>query len=150
MESTPDLGYIPGVKPRGGFVFIGVLLLLIHDDQTDIFQGGKHRATGAYHHLNLSPADAFPFIQPLPHRKGTVKDGHIIAKASVEMFHRLGGQGDFRHHDDDCLSVGNDLPGQLEENRGFSASRYPIQQGGAVFPFSIKSRKLVIGFLLVF
>ena len=58
-------GDVVGIVPGGGLTLVGMLLLLVHDDQPDILQRGKHRAAGTHHDVGISLLDAPPLQKAL-------------------------------------------------------------------------------------
>ena len=59
--------------PGGFLLLIGMLVLLIHDDQAERFHRREHRRPGADDDARPALADFFPFIVPLPRREVTVQ-----------------------------------------------------------------------------
>ena len=96
VQSQPE-GDLPGMIPGRLLGFIGMLLLLVHDDDARPFQGRKHRRTGADDHPRFSFADSAPLVVPLPHSQRAVEHRHVPAKMAHEPLDELGRQGNFRH-----------------------------------------------------
>ena len=118
-----------------------MLLLLIHDDKAQIFHRRENRRAGPHHHIHLSPADAFVFIQPLTEGKGAVNDRHPAAEGRQKPADGLRGQRDFRDKDNAPPALGQHPVGQGEVNGGFSAAGHPVQKPGpAAFPVALPQR----------
>ena len=105
-------GHLPGVVAGGGLGLIGVLLLLVYDDKTQVLYRGEHRRAGAHHDGGLPPADPLPLVQALPQGETAVEQGDAVPKPAAELPDGLGGEGNLRHHDDDALPL---LPHVLDE-----------------------------------
>ena len=74
-------GNLVGRVARRGFRPVGVLLLLINDDETDIFQRRKHCAAGTNHDICTTILDHLPLQQAF----GVVECGVLHRHAAAEL-----------------------------------------------------------------
>ena len=65
LLNTQEFGHITGMITGIIFGFIGIFLLLIHDEQTKSLHRSKHGRAGPDHHIHKSGSDAFPLVIPL-------------------------------------------------------------------------------------
>ena len=93
----PLPGYLVGRVPGRRFRAVGVLLLLIHDDQADVLQGGKDGTASAYHDVGSPVLDHLPLQQTLGVVEGRVLHRHPAAKLALEPQDHLRGKADLRH-----------------------------------------------------
>ena len=59
-----------------------------------------------------------------------VHDDDIVAETAQESAHDLAGQGDFRHQDDDLLSLSQYLLGKLHIDFRLAAARNAVEDVG--------------------
>ena len=90
-------GDLVGGVARCGFRPVGVLLLLVNDDKTDVFQRRKHSAAGANHDICTAVLDHLPLQQTLGMVERGVLHRHPAAELSFEPQDHLRGQADLRH-----------------------------------------------------
>ena len=126
-------GNIPGMVAGRPFRLIGTLLLLIHDDQTQIFQRCKYRRPGPQHHGGLAIPDALPLVVPFRHAKAAVQQRHLLPEIGGEARHHLGRQGDLRHQDHDRLSLLQQFLCQTDIDQCFTAAGDALQQCHTAF-----------------
>ena len=103
-----------------------MLLLLVHDDQPDIRAGGEHSRAGPHHDAGLSPPDAFPLVHPFPHGKPAVEHGDAAAVTADEEALRLGGQRDFRDHDQHLTAVRDHPVDQIHIHLRFAGAGHAV------------------------
>ena len=90
-------GHLVGRIAGRGFRAVGVLLLLVNDDKTDIFQRRKHSAAGANHDICTAVLDHLPLQKAFGVVEGRVLHCHPAAKLALEPQDHLRGQADLRH-----------------------------------------------------
>ena len=101
-------GEIPPVVARRILLFIGRIVLLIHDNEPAFLHRCEYG--GARSDGNTRPAAAYgmPLIETLTIAHGTVQNGHRprdIRKATLEASQRLRCQRDFRHKNQDSFPL---------------------------------------------
>lgn len=74
-----ELGGVAGVVARGIFGFVGILLLLIHDDEAEIAARGKNGASRSDHNARSSGLDALPLIVALANGERAVEYRDVIS-----------------------------------------------------------------------
>ena len=77
---APELGGVAGVVARGVFGFVGILLLLIHDDEPKIAARGKDGASRSDHNARSSGLDALPLIVALTNGERAVEYRDVISE----------------------------------------------------------------------
>ena len=90
---------------RGGLRFVGVLVLLVDNDEPDPWYGRENRRTGADGDIRVSVAETAPGVVSLSGGQAGVDHRHAVSEARHETPHGLRGQGDLRHQHDDSLAV---------------------------------------------
>ena len=74
-----------------------MLLLLIDDDEPDVFQRRKDGAAGAHHDVCAAILDHLPLQKAFGVVEGRVLHRHPAAKLTFEPQDHLRGQADLRH-----------------------------------------------------
>ena len=110
---------------------VAVLLLLVQDNHSQVFQRGEHRAAGTQNHPNLSPLDPLPLVVALAEAERAVEHGHLVAEVGGKALQHLGRQSNLRHQDHAGLSIGNDLLEQTDIDLRLSAAGDAEEQGAA-------------------
>ena len=77
---TAVFGGVAGMVARGIFGFVGILLLLIHDDEAEISARGEDGASRADHNARSSGLDALPLIVALANGERAVEYRDIISE----------------------------------------------------------------------
>ena len=65
-------------------------MLLVHNDDADIFQRSKDRRAGADDDAGLAAPDAAPFIIAFPIGQPAVENGNAVTEPGAETAHQLG------------------------------------------------------------
>ena len=92
-----ELRDIARMVARRVFRAVGRLLLLIHDDKSEIRQRRKHRAARAEHDPHVAAADALPLVVALRQLKSAVEHGDVLAEIGGKFRHHLRRERDLRH-----------------------------------------------------
>ena len=93
-------GHVAGMVARCLVLLIGILVLLVHDDDAQVFERRKNRAARADDDPRGPAVDLVPFVVALAVGEVAVQDRNFflhVREAGFEAFHRLRGQCDFRH-----------------------------------------------------
>ena len=93
----PLPGHLVGGVPGRGFGAVGVLLLLVDDDEADVLQRGKDGAPGPHHDVGAAVLYHLPLEQALGVVQGRVLDGHPPPEPALEAEDHLRRQAYFRH-----------------------------------------------------
>ena len=126
-------GNIPGMVAGSPFRLIGTLLLLIHDNQAQIFQRRKYRRASPQYHCGLTLPDTLPLVVPFCHAKAAVQQRYLVSEISGEARHYLGCQGDLRYQDHDRLTLLQQLLSQTDIDQCFTAAGDALQQCHTAF-----------------
>ncbi len=127
-EARSRLRRLPGVIPRGILGLVGVLMLLIDDDKTEMGKWGKQRGAGADHDLTAAIQRPFPLVVALSLRHPGIHDGDTVAEPGVKAHHRLPGEGNLRNEKNCLETLREYLLDHLHIDLGFSASRNSVQK----------------------
>lgn len=121
-------GHLRRAEPRRGLGLIGALLFLVNNDEAEVFHRGKHSAAGADDNIRPAVPDAPPLIGALRHGEGAVQHRRAAAIPGAEPLDDLGGQADFRHHDNGPPPFGKGLVDEPQEHLGLAAAGDAIEQ----------------------
>ena len=149
VPGTAEFGHVPGVIPRGGFRFIGVLLLLVHDNQAEVVAGGEHGRAGADHHAGFPPLDPLPLVHSLPDGQRAVKHRHAPPVFFQKQAHHLGRQADFRHQNQYLAAVLQHLVDEIHIHLGFATAGDAVQQRAGRLTLAVPAEQRVIRRLLL-
>ena len=153
QEQCPILGralpghLVGGVAGRG-FGTVGVLLLLVDDDEADVFQRREDGAAGAHHDVGPAVLDHLPLEQPFRVVEGRVLHGHPPAELALQPQDHLGGQADLRYkHQRPPPQLQTPLD-ELEEDQRFAAAGHAVEQRRMGFGiFEVRQQGIVCGLL---
>ena len=109
-------------------LFIGRILLLVHNYQPDVIKRRKQRRPRTDYDTSLAPAHPDHRIIALRQRQAAVHDHNIIREITFKGHHYLTCQRDFRHQYDDLPSCRPDLGRHFHINLRLAAARYPFKQ----------------------
>ena len=93
----PLPGHLVGGVPGRGLGAVGVLLLLVDDDEADVLQRGKDGAPRPHHDVGTAVLYHLPLEQTLGVVEGRVLDGHPPPEPALEAEDHLRRQADLRH-----------------------------------------------------
>src|SRR5579884_853265 len=127
LQPRPHDGHISAMIARRGFLFEGVFMLFIDNDEAEPFGRREDGAASADDDLRLARRYAPPVSAALRVAQMTMKHGHLAA-AAAKALDRLRRQADFRHHYQRFLALGNDLFDGAQINLGFAAAGDAVQQ----------------------
>ena len=78
-------GCVATVIPRRFFLLVAGLVLLIHDDQAEVFERRENRGARADHYARFPAADAPPFARALHIRQAAVQSGDGVAELCADQ-----------------------------------------------------------------
>ena len=124
----PLPGHLVGGVPGRGLGAVGVLLLLVDDDEADVFQWRKDGAAGTHHDVGPAVLDHLPLEQSFRVVEGRVLHGHPPAELALQPQDHLGGQADLRYkHQRPPPQLQAPLD-ELEEDQRFAAAGHAVEQ----------------------
>ncbi len=126
---SADQGQVPGVVPQAVVLFVGGVVLLIHDDQPEVPDRRKKGRPGADDQTDIAAPEPFPLV--IPHAPGdaAVEDGDLpLRKPFADAGEELRREGDLRDEIDRAAAVPKDLIDGLEVNLGLAASRHAMEE----------------------
>ena len=142
-------GHLVGRVAGRGFGAVGVLLLLVDDDEADVFQRREDRAAGAHHDIGAAVLDHLPLQKPLGMVEGRMLHGHPLAEPALQSQDHLGRQADLRHQHQCPLAQLQAPLDELQEHQRFAAAGHAVEQGrmgGGIFEMR---QQYLIGRLLL-
>ena len=133
LQPAADHGHIAGVVPGRLFLFVSVLVLLVHDHQSQRLHGRENGRARADDDPGAALADFVPFVMPFPGRQMTVQHRHQGrvrpgAEPGFEALHGLRREGDFGHEHDAALALRQGVRQGLQINLRLAAPRDAVQQ----------------------
>ena len=117
-------GVVAGRALRG----IAAVVLFVQHDDAHIFDRSEHRRTCADGDAGAPLAQALPFVEALPRRKGAVQDGSRGAEACAQLGEHLRREGNFRHEENCRLARGERIGNEREVHLRLAAARHAVQQ----------------------
>ena len=127
-------------------LFIRGIVLLVHDDEAQILNRGKHGRAGAYGNAGLAAVNGVPFIESLAVAHCAVENGHVAfaaGKAALESRHCLRGERYFRHQDEDSLTLDQRMARSLQIHLCLAGTSHPLQEEWACAPGIERTRYLL-------
>ena len=104
LAAPPDGHLFSGIT-GSIFRFIGMLLLLIQDNDSRIGHWCKHRRAGSHHDPRFTAADPLPLVVALTGRQAAMEYCHKIAEMRCHQPQKLGCQCDLRHQEHGAFSL---------------------------------------------
>ena len=123
-----ELGGVAGVVARGIFGFVGILLLLIHDDKPKIAARGEDGASRSDHNARFSGLDALPLIVALANGERAVEYRDVISEVRGENADHLRRERDLRHEQDGRLPFSAHGVDQMNVHGCLAASGDAIEE----------------------
>ncbi len=99
FEPSADSGDVAGVIAGRVFLFVGVFVFFINDDEVEAFERGEDSAAGSDDDACLFAVDLVPFVVAFALAEVAVEDGDFLlaaGEAAFEAFDGLRGEGNFR------------------------------------------------------
>ena len=128
MLGAAELGHIARMVARRALGLIGVLLLLVNNEQAKILHGCKDRAARADDDAREARADALPLVIALRERQTAVQDGDRVAEIGGKRLNHLRRQRDFRHKQDRALPRCKRLRDQVQVDKRLAAAGHAEEQ----------------------
>ena len=128
MLRTAKFCHVARMVARCALGFVGILLLLVDDEQAKVLHGRKDGAACADDDARKAGADAFPLIITLRERKAAVQNGHRISKVRGKRLDHLRRQRDLGHEQDRPLPCRERLLDQVQVNERLAAAGHAEQQ----------------------
>jgi hypothetical protein len=124
---------IAGVISRRLLLLVGVLMLLIDNDQPEGFYGGKDGRAGPDHDPSAALPDLVPLVVTLPSGQMAVEHRHqglVFAgrKAGFEALDGLRGEGNFRHQHNRAATAVHRFGNGLQVDLGLTAAGDTMQK----------------------
>ena len=125
---------LPCMVTGHGLALVAALMLLVHDDQSQIGKRNKKSRSRADNHIYFSPSCPLALIITLPLRERGVDHRHPVSEPFVKTQKRLIGQGDLRNQHDTLLALGRNRLDQGKIDLCLSAARDSPDQISASYP----------------
>ena len=125
--------HVAGVVAHAVFLLVGLVVLLIDDNQPEIGVGQKQRRARADHDRDFAVGDRLPGARALARRNFRMPFRRAHAEARGEAVEELRGERDLRH-ENETLPAGADHVGdRLEINFGLARAGDAIEQRHRIF-----------------
>ena len=128
VDLRPLHGNIPGRVAKAVLLFIGAVVLLIHDDQPRRGKGGKNGRAGTDNDMCRASAGGLPGAVALGIAQSGVQDCDIRRKALLEARQGLRCQADFRDQHQRLAPPLQAVGNQLQVDFGFATAGNALQQ----------------------
>ena len=128
-----------------------MLLLLIHNDESEVVKGSKYGRTGTNGDKGLALSHTLPLVKALSHRHSRVEHRHLAAVTAVKDLEGLRSQGYLGHHYDDSPALRYDLVNDTQKDLRLSAARHSVKKcgravlGAVHIHYALKGGILLIG-----
>ena len=142
------LRHIAGMIARRLLRAVGRILLLVDDDNTEVFRGREHRRARTDDNAGAAGLDLFEAVVPLTGGQRRVQHSDLLAKPGGKLAQQLRCQPDLRHEHDGALSLLQRVRDELEIHLCLAAARHAEQERGARRVLVQQSGHAVIRLLL--
>src|SRR6266700_688530 len=109
-------------------LFIGRLVLLVHNDNAKICDLGKESRTRTDDDIDLASTNALPFIIALTNAQLAMNDRHASGETTRHALYSLGGQGNFRHQHNTAFALSDQRSEGLQIDLCLAATGHAMQQ----------------------
>ena len=120
--------HVAGVVMRALVLLVGLVVLLIDDDQAEIGVGQKQRRARADHDLRFARRDRRPVARAGARRQFGMPFQRPHAEARGEAVEELAGQRDLRHQDQRLLAAPDDFGDRFEIDFGLAGAGDAVEQ----------------------
>ena len=120
--------HVAGVVMRALVLLVGLVVLFIDDDQSEIGIGQKQRRARAHHHRRLARRDRGPVALPGARGQFGMPLQRTHAETLGEAVEELPGQRDFRHQDQRLPAAADDLRNGFEIDFGLARAGDAVEQ----------------------
>ena len=115
-------------------------MLLVNDDEAEIFKRRKKGAAGADHHVEVATPDVPPLVEPLSCRLPAVYQGDPSLEPGVYPLEGLGRECDLWHQQHSPAAQADGVGDGPEVNLGLAAAGHPVEEEG---PFRERSWRCI-------
>ena len=109
-------------------MFVGTVVLFVHNDESQVLDGGKNGGTCPDHDGFFAFPDGPPGVVSFACRQGAVEYGDLVAEMGAESADGLGCEGDFGHQDNGTFARFLGPCDGLNINQGFAGSGNTVQE----------------------
>ncbi len=120
--------HVAGVIMRAVVLLVGLVVLLIDNDQAEIGIRQEQRRPRAHHHMRLAGRDRGPVARASARRQFRMPFQRPHPEACREAIEELAGQRDFRHQQQHLPAATDGLRHRLEIHLGLARSGDAVQQ----------------------
>ena len=115
---------VPGRRP----LFVGLLVLLVDDDDAEMLEGAEQCRACAHHHAGGTGGDHVPLVKALTGRKARVKHRHGRTETRTEAPDGLRREGDLGDQNAGGAPACKDMLDGREIHLGFSRPRHAVDK----------------------
>ena len=121
LVAAPD-GHLFGGVSGGLLGAVGMLLLLVQDDESKVLTGGEDRRAGANGDLGIAVFQPLPLVRPLARAQGAVEQCHLVPEIGRQDAQKLRRQGDLRNQEHSTSPLLQDVFDELQVDRGLAGA----------------------------
>ena len=111
-------------------LLVAGLVLLVDNNQTEVFEWSENRRTRADHNGYFTAINAKPLVDALAPRQGAVEDCGLVGEARREAIGELRCETDLGDQDERGFSRGEKVLGSLHVDFGFAAAGNAVEENG--------------------
>lgn len=134
---------VPGVVAHAVVLLVGVVVLLVDDDEPERAKGGEDRRPRPDDHVHLPASRQPPLPQSLGPGEPAVQHGHPPREARLHAPAELRRQPDLQHQEQGLLAGRRRPLRQRQVHLGLPRARHAVQQVGPRAHHSLDRRRLV-------
>ena len=124
----PKIRHVERVISRRRLARIAGIVLLVHDDDAEVFQRRKYGAPRADGDFRLPRTHSPPFVELLPRRQAAVHDRRVPTEPRAELGQHLRRQRNFGNQKYRAFALFQALRDQREVNFRLAAPRHAVQE----------------------
>jgi hypothetical protein len=128
LRARPHHGRVAGLVARSCILLVGVVVLLVNDDQAEPRERGKERGTRTDHQVHGPACHPHPLIIPLPGAKATVISRHPVPEPRPKKAFHIKRERDLRNDQNDLLAQSHGRFRRPEIDLRLSAPRDAVKE----------------------
>ena len=129
----PERRNLVGDVSRVGFGHITRIVLLVDDNQSDVFERSEHRASRAYRDLCPAAYQPAPLVKAFANRQSAVKKRDLVAETSAKRAQHLRRERDFGYKHYRGLTGFKRVTDTAHIHLGFAAAGHAVKKINAFF-----------------
>ena len=126
--AAPNDGHVPPMVPGRLGLLVASVVLLVHDDHTEVRDRGEHGRPGPDGDPHPSGSEGAPGVEPFPVRQARVEHRDQVPESLPEPLQGLGSEGDLRDQDDASATTLEHSPEQLDVDQRLPRPGDPVEK----------------------